>query len=190
MKHDSALAGMTMMVAVALGGGIAHAQSSGASIVEEALEGVRQDQARDSQRVKEIVEEAVRGTQQAPSGQDTVNPAAPETLRPVEDASAAGILPLGYQAQELVGQAVDDGTGAQIGTIRELVVDESSGVAGAMVEFEPLFEQPGKTSVVPIESLTTATARGQGYVMELTNVDYARMPAYVRRDAAWHRIDG
>ena len=65
--------------------GLAAAQSSGGQIVEEALKCVEQDQARDSQRVKEIVDEAVRGTQQAPSVQDTVNPAAPEILLPLAD---------------------------------------------------------------------------------------------------------
>ncbi len=166
------------------------AQSSGASIVEEALEGIREDQARDSERVKRMVDEAVRGTTQAPSGRDTVNPAAPETLRPVDDATAPGILPVGYQAQELVGRSVDDGTGARIGVIRELVLDETSGVARAMVEFQPLFDQPGKTSVVPIESLTTATARGEGYVMELSNVAFAAMPAYARDGGVWRRVEG
>jgi hypothetical protein len=166
------------------------AQSSGAAIVEGALEGVAQDQARDSARVKRMVDEAVRGTTQAPSGQDTVNPAAPETLRPVDDATAPGMLPVGYQAQELVGRSVDDGTGARIGVIRELVLDESSGVARAMVELQPLFDQPGKTSVVTIESLTTATARGEGYVMELSNVAFAAMPAYARDAGVWRRVEG
>ena len=67
-----------IVAAVALAAGRVEAQSSSNAIVEEALKGVEQDQARDSQRVKGMVDEAVRGTQQAPSGQDTVNPAAPE----------------------------------------------------------------------------------------------------------------
>ena len=96
--------------------GLAAAQSSGGQIVEEALKGVEQDQARDSQRVKEIVDEAVRGTQQAPSGQDTVNPAAPETLRPLADKDAPGVLPVGYQSDTLIGRPIDDGTGARIGS--------------------------------------------------------------------------
>jgi hypothetical protein len=190
MDHAQAAAGTALLAILALAGGGVHAQSAGAGIVEEALEGVRQDQARDSERVKRMVEEAVRGTEQAPSGQDTVNPTAPETLRPVNDATAPAILPGGYQAQDLVGRSVDDGTGARIGVIRELVLDESSGVARAMVEFQPLFDQPGKTSVVPIESLTTATARGQGYVMELTRVEFASMPAYSRDGAVWRRVEG
>ena len=173
--------------ALALVVGQANAQSSGASIVEEALEGVRQDQARDSERVKRMVDEAVQGTQGAPSGQDTVNPAAPDTLRPLADMEAPGVLPVGYNAQELVGRPIDDGTGARIGTIRDLVLDEGSGVARAMVAFDPLFDQPAKTSVVPIESLTTATARGQGLVMELTTVQFAAMPDYAKDGVVWRR---
>ena len=73
------------------------AQSSGASIVEEALKGVRQDQARDSERVKRMVDEAVQGTQQAPSGQDTVNPGgagnAAASGRPGRARGPAGRLP-------------------------------------------------------------------------------------------------
>lgn len=173
--------------AMALAVGQADAQSSGAGIVEEALKGVRQDQARDSERVKQMVDEAVKGTQQAPSGQDTVNPAAPDTLWPLADKNAPGVLPVGYEAKELVGRPIDDGTGARIGTIRDLVLDESSGVARAMVAFDPLFAQPSKTSVVPIESLTTATARGDGLVMELTTVEFAAMPAYAKEGAVWRR---
>ena len=173
--------------ALALVVGQANAQSSGASIVEEALEGVRQDQARDSERVKRMVDEAVQGTQEAPSGQDTVNPAAPDTLRPLADMEAPGVLPVGYNAQELVGRPIDDGTGARIGTIRDLVLDEGSGVARAMVAFDPLFDQPAKTSVVPIESLTTATARGEGFVMELTSVQFAAMPDYAKEGVVWRR---
>lgn len=166
------------------------AQSSGASIVEEALKGVEQDQARDSQRVKRMVDEAVQGSQAAPSGTETVNPAAPDILRPLAADAGPGVLPVGYQADGLLGRPIDDGTGARIGTIRDLVLDEASGVARAMVEFEPLFDQPGKTSVVPIESLSTAVARGSGFVMELTSVEFARLPAYARENAQWRRVDG
>jgi hypothetical protein len=89
-----------------------------------------------------------------------------------------------------VDRPVDDGSGARIGRIRDLVLDETSGVARAMVEFQPLFGHSGKTSVVPIESLTTATARGEGYVMELTAVEFERMPAYTRQGPVWRRAGG
>ena len=36
-----------------------------------------------------------------------------------------GVLPVGYEAEELVGRPIDDGTGARIGVIRDLVLDES-----------------------------------------------------------------
>ena len=39
------------------------AQSSGASIVDEALKGVQEDQARDAERVRRMVDEAVKGTE-------------------------------------------------------------------------------------------------------------------------------
>ena len=179
-----------IVAAVALTAGRVEAQSSSNAIVEEALKGVEQDQARDSQRVKEIVDEAVRGTQQAPSGQDTVNPAAPEILRPLADKDAPGVLPVGYQSDTLIGRPIDDGTGARIGVIRDLVLDEASGVALAMVEFQPLFDLPGKTSAVAIESLSTATARGDGYVMELTSVEFSQLPAYAKDGAVWRRSGG
>ena len=166
------------------------AQSSGASIVEEALEGVREDQARDADRVRRMVDEAVQGSEAAQSGRDTVNPQAPETLRRLADPRAPGALPVGYQVEDLLDRPVEDGTGTRIGVVRDLVLDEASGIARAMVAFEPMFDQPGKTAVVPIESLTTATARGSGYVMQLTSIAFARMPAYVRREAVWRRQDG
>ncbi len=137
-----------------------------------------------------MVDEAVQGTQEAPSGRDTVNPVAPESLRPLVDAEAPGVLPVGYEAKGLLGRPVDDGTGARIGTIEDLVLDESSGVARAMVAFDRLFDQPAKTTVVPIESLTTATARGDGYVMELTTVQFAAMPAYAKEGEVWRRVGG
>ena len=73
-----ALAAAMAMLAVASTG--AGAQSSGAGIVDEALKGVRQDQERDAERVKRMVDEAVRGAENAPSGEETVSPSAPEQL--------------------------------------------------------------------------------------------------------------
>jgi hypothetical protein len=188
MIYGSAAAAATLLTVLVAAD--ATAQSSGSSIVEEALQGVRQDQARDSERVRRMVDEAVRGTESAQSGQDTVNPEAPDTLRPLDDPNRPGALPVGYRAADLIDRPVDDGTGARIGVIRELVLDEASGVARAMVEFQPLFDQPGKTSVVAIESLTTAIARGEGYVMEVNAVGFARMPAYSREADVWRRTNG
>lgn len=190
MRNSRCMMAGAIAVAFALGSSSANAQSRTGGIVEEALKGVRQDQERDSARVKRMVDEAVQGAERAPSGEDTVNPMAPATLRPLVGEDAPGVLPVGYKAAELVGRPVDDGTGERIGLIRGLVLDESSGVARAMVEFEPLFGQEGKTSAVPIEELTTATARGQGYVMELTTVEFERMPAYSQKDSLWQRVDG
>ena len=48
------LFGLVLTVAIP---GTAHAQSSGQSIVEEALKGVKADQARDSQRVQRMIDE-------------------------------------------------------------------------------------------------------------------------------------
>jgi hypothetical protein len=183
MRIRSTLVG----AAIALAAGQVDAQSSGAGIVEEALQGVRQDQARDSERVRRMVDEAVQGARAAPSGEDTVNPAAPDILRPLVDVEAPGVLPVGYAPADLVGRPIDDGTGARIGTIRDLVLDEGSGVARAMVAFDALFDQPAKTSVVPIESLSTATARGEGLVIELTTVTYAAMPAYAKDGPVWRK---
>ena len=167
-----------------------HAQSSGSSIVEEALKGVREDQARDAERVRRMVDEAVKGSETAQSGKEAVNPQAPATLQPLQGENAQRALPVGYQADHLLDRPVENGAGARIGVIRDLVRDEGSGVARAMVEFTPLFDQPGKTSAVPIEALTTTTARGEGYVMELTSVAFAGMPPYVRQGGRWLRQDG
>jgi hypothetical protein len=178
-----------IMILTALLAGPAAAQSTGSDIVREALEGVRQDQARDSARVRAIIDEAVRGAEEGPSGSDTVNPMAPEVLRPLP-ADAPDLLAVGYSAEELIGRAVDDGTGAQIGVIRDLVADETSSAPRVLVEFAPLFGQPGKTSAVPVEALTTAVARGEGYVMELTAVAFEQLPAYVPDGELWRRADG
>jgi hypothetical protein len=182
----SLLAAGILVLAGAPGAG---AQSSSSDIVKEALEGVQQDQARDSERVRRMVDEAVKGAEQAPSGQDTVNPTAPDALRPIGEGEPAA-LPVGYSVAELVGRPVEDGTGARLGVVRGLVLDETSGVARAMVEFEPLFGQPGKTSAVAVESLTTATARGGGFVMELNQLGYEQLPAYAWDDPVWRRVAG
>jgi uncharacterized protein YrrD len=92
--------------------------------------------------------------------------------------------------EELVGRPVDDGTGARIGVIRDLVADTASDAPRVLVEFQPLFGRPGKTSAVPVEALTTATARGEGYVMEVTAVAYEQLPAYRRDGEVWRRTDG
>jgi hypothetical protein len=182
-KVAAALAVIVMLPATV------HAQSSGAGIVEEALQGVRQDQERDSKRVKEIVEEAVKGAEQAPSGQEAINPTAPETLRPLPpDAQAS--LPAGYRADEMVGKPIVDGTGAKLGVIRGLVIDDVNGVARAMVEFAPLFGKPGKVTAIAVDTLTTGAAPEGGYVMSLTSTDFDKMPAYAWANPVWQRVAG
>src|SRR3712207_4769887 len=110
------------------------AQTSGSSIVEEALKDAQQDQQRDTDRVRRMVDEAVQGAEEAPSGKDAVNPTAPEALRPLAG-DEPGALPVGFRAGDLKDRPVRDGTGAQIGTLRGLVRDEASGLAKVMVEF-------------------------------------------------------
>ena len=104
-----ALAAAMVMLAVASNG--VGAQSSGAGIVDEALKGVRQDQERDAERVRRMVDEAVRGTENAPSGEETVSPSAPERLDQLSPGTAAGVMPAGFRVEELVGRPVEDGTG-------------------------------------------------------------------------------
>lgn len=162
------------------------AQTSGSSIVEEALKDARQDQERDSGRVRRMVDEAVQGAVDAPSGEETVNPPAPVALLPLSG-SEPGVLPPGFKAEDLKERPVRDGTGEQIGTLRGLVRDEASGLTQVMVEFTPLFGKPAKVSVLPVDTLIPAEAAGDGYVVELTPVAYDAMPAYRWAGEAWHR---
>ena len=164
-----------------------YAQSSGRSIVEEALQGVEQDQARDSQRVRSIIEEAVRGAEQAPSGIETVAPTAPEVLEPIGADSPPGLLPVGFDAAQLVGQPVADAAGARLGTIRAVAVEQSGQTAHALVEFAGAFGRQGKTAAVPLDKLTPSVTTGSGYVMTLTAVAYDQLPSYAWRDGAWRR---
>lgn len=165
----------------------AHGQSSGKSIVEEALQGVEQDQARDSQRVRSIIEEAVRGAEQAPSGIETVAPTAPEVLEPMGADSPPGLLPVGFDIAQLVGQPVADAAGARLGTIRAVAVEQSGRTAHALVEFSDAFGRQGKTAAVPLDKLTPSATTGSGYVMALTAVAYDQLPSYAWRDGAWRR---
>jgi hypothetical protein len=164
------------------------AQSSGSSIVEEALKGVEQDQARDAERMRRLVEEAVKGTEQAPSGQEAVNPSAPDSLRPLTD-EAPGALPVGYRAESLIDAPVRDGAGAEIGRIRGLGIDDASGAARAIVALMPRFGQPEKIAAVPVETLAPAAADRDGYVMDLSAVALEQLPAYTWRDSMWRRVD-
>jgi hypothetical protein len=168
------------------GAGVAQQTGSGSSIVEEALKDAEQDQRRDTERVRRMVDEAVKGAEQAPSGQEAVNPTAPDVLRPLP-ADAPGALPPGTRAEDLVEQPVRDASGARIGTVKGLVRDEASGVAQVMVEFAPVFGQPGKTSVLGIEALTRAEGES-GYVVDLTPVAYDALPAYAWQDQVWRRV--
>ena len=164
------------------------AQSSGASIVDEALKGVQADQARDAERVRRMVDEAVKGTEGAPSGLEAVNPPAPAELQPLPD-DTPGALPAGYRPEDLAGKPVRDGTSTEIGRIRALVLDQTSGAARAMVAFTPLFGQPGKISAVEVESLVPSS-RGDGFELQLTPVQLEQMPAYALDQQIWRRIDG
>ena len=162
-------------------------QSSGASIVEEALKGVEQDQARDAERVRRMVDEAVKGTEQAPSGQEAVNPSAPDSLVPLPD-DAAATLPAEIRSADLVGKPVHDAAGARIGEVKALVLDEASGAARAMVELAATASQPGKVAAVPVEALVPAARAGDGYVMDMPVVALEQLPAYAWRDERWQRI--
>jgi len=182
--------GLTIAIALTLltaTGEAVHAQSSGQSIVEEALQGVEQDQARDSQRVKDIIDEAVRGAEQAPSGKETVTPTAPETLKPLGPDEAPGLLPAGYEVAKLVGQPVDDGTGARLGRIRDIAVEQDRRTAHALVDFNQVFGREPKTAAVPLDTLTPSIAKGTGYVVAITAVAYDQLPAYTWQDGAWRR---
>lgn len=176
------------LILALVGAGLAPAlaQTSGSSIVDEALRDAEQEQTRDSDLVRRMVDEAVKGAETAPSGQDAVNPRAPDTLRPLTGEEPT-VLPAGFEAKDLENQPVRDGAGARIGTVRSVVLDESTGLARAMVEFEPLFGQPAKTSPVEIELLTPATRSGDGFVVELTPVAYQSMPAYAWQQGQWRR---
>lgn len=163
------------------------AQTSPSSIVEEALQGVEADQARDAERVREIVDEAVKGAAAAPSGRDTVNPVAPSELRPLPQ-NAPEALPAGYRPEDLTGKPVRDGTSVQIGTIRALAVDETSGAARAMVAFAPIQGQAGKIAALEVAALVPAS-QGDGFAIQLTPTQVAQMPAYTWQDEAWRRVD-
>ncbi|MEK0082212.1 PRC-barrel domain-containing protein [Benzoatithermus flavus] len=164
----------------------AQGEGSTSAIVEDALKNVEKDQARDAERVRRMVEEAVKGAEQAPSGQDAVNPTAPEELRSL-GSDRPDALPVGLQPQDLLNKPVRDGTGARIGTVQDLVVDEPSGAARAIVAFQPLFGLPGKTSVLELEALVPVRGQSDGFVVELTPVEYERMPDYRRDQAVWRR---
>ena len=164
------------------------AQASGASIVDEALKGVEQDQARDAERVRRMVDEAVKGAERAPSGTEAVNPPAPATLKPLPG-DAPGALPVGFRAQDLIGQPVRDGAGAEIGRIRGLALDDTSGTARAMCELAAAPGHPGKVSAIAVEKLVAATPEHDGFVMDLPAVEIEWLPTYEWRDGMWRRVD-
>lgn len=179
--------GLALATTVAAPGSRAQNASSGSAIVQEVLKDAEQEQVRDSERVRRMVDEAVKGAEGAPSGEEAVNPTAPESLRPLLDGQQAGALPAGYSAEELRDRPVRDGSGAEIGTLRGPAVDEASGIARVMVEFKPLFGEPGKVAALEIERLTRADGRGDGYVVDVTPVDYRAMAGYGWADGEWRR---
>ena len=105
-------------------------------------------------------------------------------------AGAQATLPAGYSADEMIGKPVVDGTGAKLGTIKGLGLDDAHGMARAMVEFEPLFGRPGKLAAVAVDTLTTGVGTAGGYVISLTSSDFDRMPAYAWSNQAWQRAPG
>ena len=102
-KHGAAAMGCAILLGLAAP---VQAQSSGASIVDEALKGVQEDQARDAERVRRMVDEAVEGTEAAPSGLETsTRQRTGRSCIPLPR-DAPGALPAGYRAEELVGKPV------------------------------------------------------------------------------------
>jgi len=178
---------LTALAVCAWQDAVAQPASSGGAIVNEVLKDAEQEQNRDSERVRRMVEEAVKGAERAPSGEEAVNPEAPDRLRPVVG-DPPGALPAGFRAEDLDNRPVRDGTGAQIGVLRGVVLDEGSGIARVMVEFAPMFGQPAKTSAMEIEALTPTPDAADGYVIELTPVAYAALPAYAREQEHWRRV--
>lgn len=168
--------------------GIVLAQSapSGSAIVQDALKDVQQDQAEGSKRVRSIIDEAVKGAERAPSGLEAVNPSAPPVLRPLQEAPP-GALPTGIEPQDLAGKPLRDGTGTEIGRVRDLVLDEQSGLARIVVDFTPMFGEPAKTTVLEIEALQPADTKGDGYIVDLTPVKYQEMPRYAWENGVWRQ---
>jgi hypothetical protein len=183
---DAKLAVVAMVLTLAVASSGAGAQSSGAGIVDEALKGVRQDQERDAERVRRMVDEAVRGAENAPSGEETVSPSAPERLDQLSAGTAAGVLPAGFRVEELVGRPVEDGTGGKLGTLRAVAVEPGGDLPVALIEFAPLFGRGAKTAAVPLDELTPS-ATADSLVLSLTAVGYDELPAYAWRDGVWRR---
>ena len=183
---DARVALAAAMVMLAVASTSAGAQSSGAGIVDEALKGVRQDQERDAERVRCMVDEAVRGTENAPSGEETVSPSAPERLDQLSPGTAAGVMPAGFRVEELVGRPVEDGTGGKLGTLRAVALEPGGDVPVAMIDFAPLFGRVAKTAAVPLDELTPSAA-ADSLVLSLTAVGYDELPAYAWRDGVWRR---
>ena len=176
--------GLTMY----LGSGDVLAQSapSGSAIVQDALKDVRQDQAEDARRVRRMIDEAVKGAERAPSGLEAVNPTAPPVLRPLQEAPP-GALPTGIAPQDLADKPLRDGAGTEIGRVRDLVLDEQSGLARIVVDFAPMFGEPAKTTVIGVETLQPADAGSDGYIVDLTPVRYKEMPRYAWENGAWRQ---
>ena len=114
------------------------------------------------------------------------HPAAPASLRPLTD-DAPGALPVGYRAEDLIGAPVRDGAGAEIGRVRGLGLDDTSGVARAIVELAPLFGRPGKIAGGAVETLTPAPARPTAMSWSYRPSRSTQLPAYAWRDSAWRR---
>ena len=160
--------------------------TSGSAIVQDALKDVQQDQAEDARKVRRMIDEAVKGAERAPSGEEAINPPAPGVLQPMQ-ADVPGALPPGIRREDLAGKPLRDGAGTEIGRVRDLVLDQASGSARVVVELAPLFGYPAKTTVLEIEALQPAESKGDGYIVELTPVEYEAMPRYAWKDGAWRQ---
>ena len=174
MTTRVALAAAMAMLAVASTG--AGAQSSGAGIVDEALKGVRQDQERDAERVKRMVDEAVRGAENAPSGEETVSPSAPEQLDQLPPGTAAGVAAGRFSCRGTGGPAGRARHGGTLGTLRAVALESGGDVPVAMIDFAPLFGRGAKTAAVAARQVD-AGAAADSLVLSLTAIGYDGLPA-------------
>lgn len=187
-RHPVLLLPAALMAAVAAwpAPGDAQPAQSGAAIVQDAIKEAQQDQARDAERVRNMVDEAVKRSERSPSGEEAVNPPVAEELRPLEG-DVPGTLPAGMKAADLVGKPLRDGTGAEIGRVRGLALDQKNGLARVVAEFGPMFGQPPRIIILDVETLQPADKLGDGYIVELRPVEYEDMSAYTWQDGAWRQ---
>jgi hypothetical protein len=123
-NRKTCLSGMTLMAFLLAVGGLAAAQESGSKKAES-------DQADRSTQQKEN-----RQTGQA-AGQESKGP--------------AGSLPDAYKISSWIGESVRNNAGDSLGTVNELVIDDTGRLRFVIMESELLAaEQPGNLIAVPI----------------------------------------